>query len=86
MQRPGKGEAHRNDSVVGAGGAGQRRRQVYEGEGNLADALTHPVSKEIVTVHQRGVGREIRQDRHSIAPVSEYKNTHREKSGKCMMR
>ena len=42
-------------------------------EENLADALTKHVSKEIMSIHVEGVGGEIRQDRHSIAPVSEYK-------------
>ena len=41
-------------------------------EENLADALTKHVSKEIMSTHIKGVGGEIRQDRHSIAPVSEY--------------
>jgi len=42
-------------------------------EENLADALTKHVSKEIMNIHVKGVGGEIRQDRHSMAPVSEYR-------------
>ena len=42
-------------------------------EENLADALTKPVAKEIMSIHLRGVGGELRQDRHGIAPVSEHR-------------
>lgn len=42
-------------------------------EENLAAALFKHVSKEIMCKHIEGVGGEIRQDRHSLAPVSEYK-------------
>ena len=41
-------------------------------EENLSGALTKPVSKVIMTVHPRGMGGEIGQDRRSIAPVSGY--------------
>ena len=42
-------------------------------EENLVDTPTKPAPKEIESIHIRAVGREVRQDRHSTAPVSEYR-------------
>ena len=42
-------------------------------EENLADTLTKPASKDLMSIHIRGVGGKLRQDRRSIAPVSEYR-------------
>ena len=41
-------------------------------EDNLADALTKPVTKEIMSIHVRGAGGETSKDRSSIAPASGY--------------
>ena len=37
-------------------------------ERNLADALTKPVSAEIIKRHVEGIGAEMRKDRHRLAP------------------
>ena len=40
-------------------------------EENLADALTKGVESETLKFHVRGVGAEIRNDRHEMAPATE---------------
>ena len=37
-------------------------------ENNLADALTKPVSAEVIKRHVEGIGAEMRRDRHRLAP------------------
>ena len=37
-------------------------------EGNLVDALTKPVKAETIRKHIEGIGAEVRNDRHRLAP------------------
>ena len=47
---------------------------------NLASALTKGVGSETPKHHVRGVGAEVRGDRHEMAPATEHEKSEEEKS------